>query len=384
MVSAVICEYNPFHNGHKYQLEQMKKDSDAVICIMSGDFVQRGDVSVYDKFIRAKAAMISGADLVIMLPVIYSLSSAELFAFGGVALADSLGIVDSLYFGSECGNTDELTNAAKSLLFEPSDVSENIQKYLADGISYPSARAKAFSAYIAPGLITEPNNILAIEYIKAIMRLESKIKPVTVTRHVVGHHDTKPSDGLASATAIRRLISDKNDFSKYVPCDVYELFKSAKTANAKELYPVLAYILRTKTSRELSEINEVTEGLENRLKASVYKCAGFSKIAEFVKSKRYTQSKINRILFSILLNIDKSMPRTMPEYIRVLGMNKKGMLLLSDIKRNTSLPIITKTADYKGLCTSFETDILASDLYTVCQSRPCFGHDYITPPIIMK
>lgn len=383
MVSAVICEYNPFHNGHKYQLEQMKKNSDAVICIMSGDFVQRGSASVYDKFTRAKAALLSGADLVIMLPCAYSLSPAEIFAFGGVSLCDSLGIVGSLYFGSECGSISELSEAAKILLGEPVEVSEKIRELLAGGISYPAARAKAFSEFIAPAVLKEPNNILAIEYIKALMRLESKINPITIMRRTAGHHDVTASEGIASATAIRRFISDKEDFHDYVPENVYELYKSSTPANIENLYSVLAYTLRTKSAQELSRINEVAEGLENRLKSSVYQCKSYSELAVFVKSKRYTQSKINRILLSVLLNIDKNLPKSKPEYIRVLGMNKKGMELLSEIKRKSRLPIITKTADYKGLCASFEADILASDLYMICCGSPRFGIDYITGPVII-
>lgn len=383
MVSAVICEYNPFHNGHRYQLEQMKKESDAVICIMSGDFVQRGAAAIYDKFIRTKAALLSGADLVIMLPVVYSLSPAELFALGGVSLCDSLGAVDRLYFGTECGDISQLLKAAELLMNEPPQVSGEIQRLLSGGKSYPAARAEAFSKFIDNSILGQPNNILAIEYIKALMRIKSSIKPIGIKRNSAGHHDFEVHGSIASASAIRSLVSEDKAIEALVPDNAYELYKNAEKADTNNLSSILMYTLRTKSAQETAEINEVTEGLENRIISSVYHCAGFNGICEYVKSKRYTKSKISRILLSILLGIDKEMPKKAPEYIRVLGMNKKGMELLSDIKRKSALPVITKTADYKGFCDSFEKDIFASDLYTICRRQPDFGHDFKTSPVIM-
>lgn len=383
MISAVICEYNPFHNGHYYQLEQMKKESDSVICIMSGDFVQRGAAAIYDKFIRTKAALLSGADLVIMLPVVYSLSPAELFAFGGVSLCDKLGVVDRLYFGTECGDISPLFKAAELLLDEPPQVSGEIKRLLSDGKSYPAARTEAFSEFIDSAVLEQPNNILAIEYIKALIRLNSNIVPIGIKRNSAGHHDFEAHGNIASASAIRSLVSEDKAIEALVPDNAFELYKNAEKADTNSLSSVLMYTLRTKSAREIAVINEVAEGLENRIKASVYQCADFADISDYIKSKRYTKSKINRILLSVLLEIDKEMPRKAPEYIRVLGMNKKGMKLLSDIKKISQLPVITKTADYKGFCDAFEKDIFASDLYTICRSRPDFGHDFKTSPVIM-
>lgn len=383
VVSAVICEYNPFHNGHKYQLECMRKESDAVICIMSGDFVQRGDAAIYDKFVRARAALASGADLVIMLPVVYSLSSAELFALGGVRLCDSFGVVDSLFFGSECGDVRALDKAAEILLKEPPEVSDKIKAYLAQGISYPTARAKAFADIIDIDILEQPNNILAVEYIKALKRINSGITPKTIKRYSAEHHDTEPDGEFASATAIRNFAAKDRPFNGFVPESAFELYRNESRANSDNLSQALIYTLRTKEVSEISRINDVGEGLENRIKASVYHADSFSGIAEYIKSKRYTRSKINRILLSVLLDIDKAMPKKAPEYIRVLGMNKTGMALLSDMKQKSTIPIITKTADYKSLCKSFEKDILASDLYTICTNRPQFGQDFKMSPIII-
>lgn len=384
MVSAVICEYNPFHNGHKYQLDCMKRENDAVICIMSGDFVQRGDAAVFDKFIRARAALLSGADLVIMLPVCFSLSSAELFAAGGVRLCADLGIVDRLYFGSECGDIRALTAAARLLSDEPPEVSARLKAHLKNGISYPSAKAAAFEGLIDKEILTEPNNILAVEYIKALIRLDSKIQPVTIKRHMAEHHDNAPSGDIASASFVRTSIKKGCSCSDYVPDSAFELYKGLSAAKLSELDSALLYAIRTKTPENIAAVNDVGEGLENRIKAALSVCGGFEGISEYIKTKRYTLTRIKRILLSLLLDIDKETPKAAPGYIRVLGMNGRGAELLSSIKRLSSLPIITKAADFKGFNKSFEYDILAGDLYTICSGMPCFGKDYLTSPVIIK
>lgn len=384
MVSAVICEYNPFHNGHKYQLECMKKENDAVICIMSGDFVQRGDVAVFDKFIRARAALLSGADLVVMLPVCYSLSSAELFATGGVRLCDSLGIVDRLYFGSECGDINKLYAAARLLSDESYEISEKLKLLLKNGMSYPSAKSAAYEGKIDGDILTEPNNILAVEYIKALIMLNSKIQPITLKRHMAEHHDNVPKGDIASASYVRSRINNKYSYSEYVPQGAFELYKNKTVSKLSELDSVLSYVIRTKSQEAIGAVNDVGEGLENRIKSAVTSCYGFYNISEYIKTKRYTLTRIKRILLNVLLDIDKKTPKSAPEYIRVLGMNSKGAELLSLIKRTSPLPIITKTADFKGFNKAFEYDILAGDLYTICSKNPCFGKDYITSPVIIN
>jgi len=381
-VSAVICEYNPFHNGHKYQLEYMKGISDAVVCIMSGDFVQRGEAAIFDKFERTQAALANGADLVIMLPVCFSLNTAERFAFGGVSLAESLGVVDTLCFGSECGDISRLTNAAKSLIGEPKEVSEKIRKLVGEGMSYPKARAKAFLGIIDEDILCEPNNILATEYIKSLINLNSKIVPDTIERYKSGYHDKKPVGEFASASAIREMIINDENYKLYVPDNAFDIYKNIY--NTKLLSDILVYLIRTKTTVEISKINDVTEGLENRIKASIYEADGFFDIAEYIKSKRYTMTRIKRILLSLILGIEKEDTKNPPEYIRVLGMNKQGAEILSQIKKKSSLPIITKTADFKGFNKSFDTDILAADIYSVCCGNKQMGKDYRTSPLIYQ
>lgn len=375
--AAIICEYNPFHNGHKYQIEQAKLTHDAVVCIMSGSFVQRGDIAIFDKWTRADAAISCGCDLVIELPVCFSLNTAERFAYGGVSLADSLGIVDTLLFGSECGDIKKLISAASLLLNEPLEISEEIKKHMAEGMSHPSAKTKAYSRIIDEDLIKEPNNILGIEYIKALKAINSTITPQTIKRNSVSHHDLNSANEFASATLIRQLLNENKDISKFVPV------KYPKPVKSDKLNELLRYKLLEMSADELSQINDVSEGLENRIKEAIKECMTFDEICEYVKSKRYTLSRIRRILLSSLLGIDKNISKNPPSYIRVLGATKRGLELLSLIKENSTLPIITKTADFKGFNKSFNLDIYATDVYNIIHNKPT-GEDFYTSPKIKK
>ena len=204
-VSAIIAEYNPFHNGHKYMIEKVKEHSDAAVVIMSGSFVQRGDAAVTDKWSRATAALSNGADLVIELPVTYALNTAQRFAHGGVYIADAI-CADELCFGSESGDVQSLINAADMIINEPIDVSEKIKGYVSEGMNYPSARKLAYEGLIGTDILTMPNNILALEYICAINRLDSSIAPRAIKRRAVGHNDMTVTADTASASAIRNRI----------------------------------------------------------------------------------------------------------------------------------------------------------------------------------
>lgn len=375
--AAIISEYNPFHNGHKYQIEQAKLSHDAVVCIMSGSFVQRGDIAIFDKWTRANAALSFGCDLLIELPVCFSLNTAERFAYGGVSLADSLGVVDTLLFGSECRDINKLTSAANILLNEPLKISDEIKKYMAEGLSHPSAKTKAYSKIIDEDLIKEPNNILGIEYIKALNAINSTITPQTIKRNSVSHHDLNSVNEFASATLIRQLLNENKDISKFVPV------KYPKPVKTDKLNELIRYKLLEMSTYELSLINDVSEGLENRIKEAIKECMTFDEICEFVKSKRYTLAKIRRILLSSLLGIDKDIAKNPPSYIRVLGATKNGLELLSQIKEKSTLPIITKTADFKGFNKSFDLDIYATDVYNIIHNKP-IGEDFYTSPTIKK
>lgn len=381
-VTGIIAEYNPFHNGHKYQLNEVKKSCDAIVVIMSGSFVQRGDAAVFDKWTRAEAALENGADLVIELPVCYALNTAERFAYGSVATLDALGVVDTLCFGSEYGSIDELVKSAVLLETEPPEVSGKIRSLMNSGLSYPSAREKAFDGYIRSDILSKPNNILAVEYIRILKRLKSNITPMTIKRHMTDHNSDITADNFASATKVRDMIRSGEDYSKYVPAkygsNIYDISKLDSAVTA---------MLRTVSADYLKSINDVSEGLENRIISSAREHTTIKEIAESVKTKRYTQTRINRILLSALLGITGDLSKLAPEYIRVLGMNRTGMKILSEAKKKSSLPIITKASKFSVESKLFEKDILSTDIFALCASdsdERKSGHDFVKSPIILN
>ena len=382
--ACIICEYNPFHNGHKYQIDEIKKEYDAVVCIMNGHFMQRGDIAIFDKWTRAKAALMCGADLVVELPVCFGLNSAQRFSYGGVALAEKMGVIDALCFGSECGDIEKIKNASELIYNEPDEISAKIKENLVCGDSFPLARQKAFGSLIDESLLSEPNNILAVEYVRALKEMESSILPVTIKRYKSDYHETKAKSEITSATAVRKMIYNAEDVRMYIPKTASDAFLEKKASNINKLNNILLYLLRTKTAEELSFINDVSEGLENRLKLSISQCNGFDEICEFVKTKRYTMTRIRRVLLSVILGIDKEIAKEDPKYLRVLGMNKKGADILSEVKKKSKLEIITKTADYKGFNRSFDIDILAGDIYSMCCDDLKMGLDFLNSPVVLK
>lgn len=375
--AAIICEYNPFHNGHKYQIEQIKKTHDAVVCIMSGSFVQRGAPAVFDKWTRTRAALLSGGNLVIELPVCSALNCAERFALGGVFLSDALGICDTLFFGSESGDINNLCEYAKILSEETDDVSEKIKSNMMLGMSFPLAKEKAYSDIIPPEFLNSPNNILGIEYIKALNKLKSKIVPKTIKRACVSHHSLLPSGEFASASFIREQLTKGNNISDYVPFSYPDKMKN------DGLGELIRYKILEMTPDEISKINDVTEGLENRIIEACRLYSSFDEICTHIKSKRYTLSRIRRILLSCLIGIDKESANKLPSYIRVLGADDTGLSLLSEIKKKTSLPMITKTADFKSINKSFALDIKSTDIFSIINKQG-MGKDFLTSPQIIK
>lgn len=383
MITGIIAEYNIFHNGHKYQIDEIKKQSDAVAAVMSGSFVQRGDAAVTDKWSRAKAALMCGCDLVLELPVCYALNAAPNFAMGGVNTLNSLGVVDSIAFGSESGSIDELERAARIMENESSDVSEKIRSSIASGMSYPSALSAAYNGVINSALISEPNNILAVEYLRALIKTNSAMRPITIRRKNVSHHDTETSRNFASASKIRGMIFKGEDVSQFIPyklsdigCDIpYNISRLDTAVIAK---------LRTADISALKYINEMTEGLENRLVTAAKECCSIASLAETVKSKRYTLSKIRRVIIAVLLDFTKNIYNPQPEYIRVLGMNKRGMEILKKAKKNCSVPIITKAADFREKSCQFALDVRATDIAALCSPKiRAGGADFKRSPIIL-
>ncbi len=379
-IAAVISEYNPFHNGHKYQVDTIKKEFDAIVAIMSGNFVQRGDIALTDKWTRADMALKNGIDLVLELPVISALNSAELFARGGVFVADKTGVIDSLFFGSECGDIDLLKKTAEMILNEPEMIKQKIKENLKCGMSYPTAVKNAWAGKIDTSVIENPNNILAVEYIKALMKYKSSIKPRTVKRIGAGYNESGYDGIFQSATGIRERIKNGENTEAYTPKNVHDILKNAVKFSNDDLTALLRYKVLS-VPEKIKEINDVSEGLENRIYEAVKIGGNFEDIAGYIKSKRYTMARIKRILISIILDLDKDIMGKEPDYIRVLGMNKKGMEILKMMRKSAKLPIVVKTADFSS--DILNKDILASDIAALSKNPyAAWGKDFKKSPII--
>lgn len=363
---GLITEYNPFHNGHKYHIEEAKKltGADAVIVVMSGDFVQRGTPAIMDKFMRAKASILNGADLVFELPTCFATASAEFFAEGAIRLLDKLGVVNSVCFGSECGDINILSGIAEVLLNEPADFKESLQSKLRTGSNFAKARADAFFECYPEyyEIIKSPNNILGIEYIKAIKKIHSNIVPCTITRKGNDYHDKALNHALSSATAIRKLIIDTNlsaaaiddCFMHFVPenvADLYdEAFDNSFPLTEEDFSSMLYYKLLNDVNNALplSKYFEVSEELANRIVRLLPEYTGFSDFAMLLKNKSLTYSRICRGLIHILLgiestDIDKFKASEWVFYAKLLAMSSKPQSndILKDISQNSSLALIT-------------------------------------------
>lgn len=393
---GIVAEFNPFHNGHEYLIEQGKKDgAEKTVCVMSGNFVQRGEPAVCSKWRRAEMALKCGADLVLELPVSWAVSSAERFAYGAVSLLNSMGCVDNLLFGCENADADSLFLAASLCLSE--EYSGALKKFLSDGLSFPSAREKAvlsLSDKRTAEILKTPNNILAVEYCKAILRLNSSMEPFCVNRTGVGHDSENLSEAFASASAIRKMLS--SDFEKstdFMPEKAFELLKKANDEgrvlkNFNNLDLPLISMLRRADVNEISLVPDVSEGLEYKIKEAAKTGTSFGEIADLIKSKRYTHSRLRRILLLFYLGIYSEDLIKSPPYIRVLGFNSKGRELLAQMKKTASLPVIMRYNDIgklSGQCKSvFDTESRAVDMYNTLfdDIRPC-GENMTHNPVIL-
>lgn len=370
-VIGLITEYNPFHNGHLYHLEKSKEisESEYSVVVMSGNFVQRGEPALVDKWTRARMAIDNGVDLVIELPTVYAVQSAEFFAYGAVKLLDRLGIIDSIVFGSESGDISILKKIADVLVDEPKEYKKLLKHFIDLGNTFPKARSKALIEYFKLNncetsnnlldILSSPNNILAIEYLKALNRINSKIIPHTIKRLGASYHSKELVGNLSSASAIRNHLFKNGAFeqiSNVIPFATLMYLNQFKekygSFNSFNNYTqVLFYLLRSKNKKSFKNILDIEEGLENRIKKCCFDCNSIDELLECLKTKRYTYTRLQRILLHILLNIDResflSLHKYGPLYIRVLGSNKKGLKILKKIKENSTLPIITKFADYQ-------------------------------------
>ena len=426
-VTGIIAEYNPFHRGHKYQIDYCKKElgADYVIVAMSGDYVQRGTPALLSKHVRAEMALRCGADLVLEMPVSVSTASAEAFAMGGVSMLDGLHIVDSLCFGSEYGEVSALMELAEILVEEPEEYRQLLKEFLSNGLSFPSARCQALTEYFKnphnftgddfDGVLTpllnqivqilnSPNNILGIEYCKALLRLKSNIKPVTLKRQGMGYHETlAETDGsdrfsctdgstFASASAIRELLKATltpetiSRIASQVPDEISLLLASSLQRNGflteDALDPLLSYCILKENADSFCSYLDVSRDLAERIMNRSNELNGFLQAASFLKTKELTQSRIQRALLHIILGI-REVPATVP-YARVLGFRRESSTLLKEIKDSSSIPLITKLADANSLLDEsgrsllYET-VFSSNLYEklLCRKNGRnFVHEY--------
>ncbi len=403
-ISAIISEYNPIHNGHVHHIRRTKEitDSDAIICIMSGNYVQRGIPSIIDKWNRTKAALECGADLILELPVIYSLSSAEFFAYGAVSLLSSLGVVNNISFGSEIGEVSFLMKAATVLINEPNDFKIKLKQQLDKGDAYPRARSTALAHYltITEGYINETlmenlnssNNILGIEYCKSLIKLNSCIKPYTIKREGSGYNDISLGSTFSSATAIRKYIKDNDgidELKQHLPEKSFTLIKKLHNDKypfvfADSMLPFIKYkYFNNKES--LLRLPDVSEGLHNRIYDALAKEGNFENLIEAIKSKRYTYTRISRILCQYYVgfdNYDTGEMRKQPSpYCRILGFSKTGMQVLKKIKKNSDIPVYTKLPNF--INKTMELDLKATQTYSMLNNTISPNADYLISPIII-
>ncbi len=358
-ISAVICEYNPFHNGHLYQLETAKKliGHDAVVGIMSGNFVQRGTPAIIPKSTRAAVAIKNGVDLVLELPAVLTLQSAERYARNAISTLNAIGVIDTLFFGAECPDTDALMGIAGVLANEDFTYKHALRTHLDAGLSFAAARSNAIRDVIGSAsaeILKTPNNILAVEYCKALIQTNSNITPYAIHRKAVDHDSTDFVDNFASATAIRELIKSGSDISDYVPQNTIELYNKSALFSIDKMGKALISHLCLMSTEELSNIADVSEGLENPLKRGAYLYSSLDEVLDSVKSKRYAYSRLRRIVLSAYLGITKQDTTLTPSYIRILDFNETGRTILNLSKKTATLPLAKNAGQIKDFPDAFK------------------------------
>ena len=370
--AAIIAEFNPFHNGHKYLIEQAKKltGADAVLVLMSGDFVQRGEPAVFDKFMRARTALLGGADLIIEIPVSVATASAELYALGCICLLNQLDCIDYLVFGSESGKLEDLKNISALLNDEPDEFKSALKEELKKGVSFPKARQSALRSLCPDleldSLLALPNNILGIEYLKALSVTESKIIPVTVKRIGADYHDNKLNGHISSATAIRKSLHGSASFGSLpIPDNSLDiLLDSWHTSGplfADDFSLLLKFCLLKKTKTSLISIMDINDELANRILNQRNNFIGFSQFCSLISTKNVTESHVRRALLHILLDIKNFSKEDMVTIVcnaRILGFRDEKKEVLSHLKKHSLIPLVTKIDEQ-----NFSEMVFASNLY---------------------
>lgn len=374
-VAGIIAEFNPFHNGHALLVQKAREAGYThVVAVMSGNFVQRGEPAVFHHSVRTKAALENGVDLVLQLPGVYAMSGAQSFARAGAEILNGFGCVDSIVFGSECGDTDLLSQTADAVYGE--EIKPLLSEELAKGISFASARENALKAInpMFADVIKSPNNILGVEYIAALKRLESTINPVTFERVGAAHDSDEASGDIAGASLIRELIRSKKEWQKLVPESAKEIYSDADIADIKRIENAVLYKIRTVSAEELSKVPDVSEGIENRILSAAKQARSLEELYSLAKTKRYSHARIRRIIWNCLLGVTADDLDLPVPYIRISGFNKKGAELIKTAKETANLLVISRPADLSKLGEAaqrvFSLECTAGDIYALCTENP--------------
>ncbi|MEM1484795.1 nucleotidyltransferase family protein [Oscillospiraceae bacterium PP1C4] len=390
VVAGIVAEYNPFHNGHAYQIEMTRAaGATHIVAVMSGSFTQRGGPACAPKTVRANAAAACGADLVLELPLPYAMATAERFSFGALGILGGLGCVDVLSFGSECGDLDLLVKAAQAVLNPYCD--DYTRNLMADGTTYARARQKAveslYGAQVAE-VLSSPNNTLAVEYLRQIVQQKLTITPFTVAREGVEHDSASTEGKMASASHLRNLLDleSVDSIAPFVPPAAFQVYRSAAAAGLMPFVPhslhtAVLSSLRMMQREDFATLPDISEGLDNRLFDAARRAVSLDELLSLVKTKRYPLSRIRRLAWNAYLKVDASLMRTPPPYARVLSFNKRGLEILTAANRTTKLPVshsLLKLEEKDEVCASFaKLEALATDLYLLGLPAPqACGGDY--------
>ena len=389
--AGIIAEYNPFHNGHQYHVQETRRQTgaDVIIAVMSGNFTQRGEAAIADKWARAELAVKGGVDLVVEMPMVSACSHASWFARSGVNILQNLGS-DFISFGSECGDLALLRSVAEKLSEQSSALDSAMEKKMKDGLSWPRARQEAMAEFLTEEegqVLEEPNNILALEYLKYM----DKSQPFTVKREGTGYHDLHAAGKFASASYIRRQLSEGSDVSGLVPAVPEGICGDGLKARDEAMFRMTAQKILTMTAEELDGISAADEGMGNRAKNVIRSCSSLEDFYEAMKSKRYTRTRVQPFALQILLGITREDGAGAKDYVRVLAFNEKGSRYLKQVKKAEicGLPIITNINKDLQHCPEIgrtaEIDVLASDLYNLASGKDLYkSSDFVECVRILK
>lgn len=380
-IIGIIAEFNPFHNGHKFLIDSVKNSDDKIVCVIGDDFTQRGDTAIISKYARAESALKCGADLCVLLPSMWSMSGANNFAYGAMSILKSLGCIDKVVFGSECGNIEKIT--AVSSYIHSEELSSYISKELKNGQTFASARQKALKKMIGKSadILSNSNDNLATEYIYAAKTLDFTPQFEAIAR-VGNKHDSPLADNeFLSATAIRDMILNNNidNVKKYLPKESYDVLvrelKNGHISSISNIENAILSYLRRLSLEDILNSPEISEGIENRILSSISNSSSLEECYNGIKTKRYTMARIRRIILSAYLGIDNSFQNVPVPYIKVLGFNKSGEKIIKNL--STCVPIIMRSNDYLSLegfaKACFDLQNKATNLYNMSLEniKPC-------------